>query len=178
MNHDDHVNLLRKGVVKPGGVWADFGAGTGAFTLALAELIGEGEIYAVDRDVRALRELEATMRSHFPKIKLHTLTADFTQKIDLPPLDGMVMANSLHFVRQKEPTLKLVQSYLHPGGRLLLVEYGTDHGNTWVPYPFSYSTWAVMAQKAGFSETQLLASRPSRFLGEIYSAMSIFSPRQ
>src|SRR5690554_4106120 len=40
MNHQDHVNLLRPGVPATGGVWADFGAGTGAFTLALAELLG------------------------------------------------------------------------------------------------------------------------------------------
>lgn len=173
MNHTDHVNLLRKGVPAQGGVWADLGAGTGAFMLALAELIGTGEIYAVDRDARSLRELANTLRSRFPQVKLHTITADFTQPIDLPKLDGVVMANSLHFVRQKEPTLKLVQNYLRPGGRLLMVEYGTDRGNTWVPYPFSYATWVGMAQKAGFSDTQLLASRPSSFLGEIYSAVSI-----
>ena len=40
MNHEDHVRLLRKGIVEPGGVWADFGSGAGAFTLALADLLG------------------------------------------------------------------------------------------------------------------------------------------
>ena len=35
MNHRDHVNLLRRGVPEPGGVWADLGSGAGAFTLAL-----------------------------------------------------------------------------------------------------------------------------------------------
>ena len=37
MQHADHVALLRGGVSSPGGVWADFGAGRGAFSLALAE---------------------------------------------------------------------------------------------------------------------------------------------
>ncbi|TMD25838.1 MAG: class I SAM-dependent methyltransferase, partial [Chloroflexi bacterium] len=51
MNHEDHVRLLRKGIVEPGGVWADFGSGAGAFTLALADLLGtEGSIYSVDKD--------------------------------------------------------------------------------------------------------------------------------
>ena len=56
MDHDDHVGLLRGGVAGPGGVWADIGAGEGAFTLALADLLGPGaRIVAVDRDAGALR---------------------------------------------------------------------------------------------------------------------------
>jgi ubiquinone/menaquinone biosynthesis C-methylase UbiE len=48
MNHNDHVSLIRNGVATSGGVWADFGAGTGAFTLALAEVVGPGaEIYGI-----------------------------------------------------------------------------------------------------------------------------------
>ncbi len=51
MDHTDHTNLLRDGIATPGGVWADFGAGAGAFTLALADLLGPGaEIVAIDRD--------------------------------------------------------------------------------------------------------------------------------
>ena len=64
MNHNDHVYLLRKGIAGPGGVWADLGSGSGAFTLALADLIGPtGHIYSVDKDRSALREQERAMRS-------------------------------------------------------------------------------------------------------------------
>src|SRR5450432_1175203 len=69
MNHSDHVRLLRKGVPEPGGVWADLGSGSGAFTLALADLLGaSGHIYSVDKDRRVLREQEQAMRSLFPSI--------------------------------------------------------------------------------------------------------------
>jgi ubiquinone/menaquinone biosynthesis C-methylase UbiE len=173
VNHPDHVNLLRDGVPAMGGVWADLGSGSGAFTLALADLIGsDGIIYSVDQDSGALREQERAMRTRFPNVTVHYRNADFTHRLDLPALDGIVMANSLHFHRQKEPILQLVLSYLRPGGRLLLVEYNTDHGNTWVPYPLSYTTWEALAHKNGFTQTRLLSSRPSRFLGEIYSAAS------
>ncbi len=169
MNHQDHVFLLQKGIPRPGGVWADLGAGTGAFTLALAELLGpDGVVYAVDRDGRALQELI----SHNVGVTLHTLTADFTQPLSLPPLDGLIMANSLHFVQDKEPVLRRIKGYLKPDGRLLIVEYGTDHGNTWVPYPFAYPAWEKLARQAGFNHSEKLASRPSRFLGEIYAAVS------
>ena len=40
MIHSDHVRLLRDGVPQAGGVWADIGSGGGAFTLALADLLG------------------------------------------------------------------------------------------------------------------------------------------
>jgi SAM-dependent methyltransferase len=173
MTHEDHVYLLRGGVPEPGGVWADLGAGAGAFTLALADLLGPGgTIYAVDRDQGALREQERGMRRLFPAVTVHYQVADFTRPLDLPPLDGIVMANSLHFERRKDALVQRLRDYLRPGGRLILVEYNADHGNMWVPHPLAYPTWEALARRAGFQETHLLATVPSRFLGQIYSAVS------
>jgi ubiquinone/menaquinone biosynthesis C-methylase UbiE len=174
MNHTDHVNLLQGGIPHPGGVWADLGSGSGAFTLALAELIGTGgEIYSVDQDGGALGQQKREMQARFPKVAVHYQQADFTTRLNLPALDGLVMANSLHFHRQKDSILRLVQDYLKPGGRLLLVEYNVDQGNTWVPYPLSYPTWEKLAGGVGFRDTRLLAEHPSRFLRGIYSAVSL-----
>jgi ubiquinone/menaquinone biosynthesis C-methylase UbiE len=173
MNHEDHVNLLRKGVPESDGIWADFGAGRGAFTLALTELLGPtAVIHAIDKDKRALREHAHLMSTHFPDTTVHYHTADFTTPLNLPPLDGIVAANTLHFLRHKDQTLQLWRSYLKENGRLLIVEYNIDRGNLWVPHPFSYSTWEKLAEKNGFTTTRLLIKRPSRFLGEIYSAVS------
>ena len=147
-----------------GGRWADLGAGEGAFTLALADLVGsDAQIVAVDRDARALRALDG---------RFETRVADFTKPLDLRNLDGIVMANSLHFVRDKEPVLRSVLAMLKPGGRLIVVEYGADRGNPWVPYPFSYTRWEKMAAQAGFKNTRLLNTIPSRWLGSMYSAVS------
>ncbi len=174
MNHEDHVNLLRQGVPGQGSIWADLGSGTGAFTLALADLLGpSASIYSVDRDKSALKEQERAMRTRFPTVTVHYINADFTRRLDLPPLDGIIMANSLHFVREKNAVVQLIRSYLRPGGRLILVEYSADRGNMWVPYPLSYSTWEKLALQHGFVSTRLLASRPSRVFGEIYSALSL-----
>jgi ubiquinone/menaquinone biosynthesis C-methylase UbiE len=174
MNHPDHVNLLRGGIPQPGGLWADFGSGEGAFTLALADLLGrDAHIYSIDRDRSALQRQEQVMRGRFPHTTVHYHTADFTTPLDLPPLDGIVMANALHFLRHKEAAIRLIYSYLKPGGRFILVEYNTDRGNPWVPYPFSYPTWEQLAGRTGFRQTRLLATHPSRFLGEIFSALSL-----
>src|SRR5437762_11758301 len=115
MNHADHVRLLRDGVPAPGGVWAELGSGGGAFTLALADLIGpSGEIYSIDKDGGALREQERLMHERFPAVKAHYCAADFTRRLDLPPLDGIVMANALHFLRDKERVVRSVKETLKP----------------------------------------------------------------
>jgi hypothetical protein len=66
----------------------------------------------------------------------------------------------------------MLRSYLQPDGRFLIVEYNIDRGNFAVPYPISYRRWVELSQQAGFSHTKLLATRPSRFLREIYAAAS------
>ncbi len=175
MDHSDHVNLLRPADLPPGGTWADLGAGTGAFTLALRELIGpEAEIHAVDKDRSSLDELSRLYRARFGAAEgLHTVRADFARALPpLPALDGVLMANSLHFFKDKLSLLSRVRELLKPDGRLLLVEYNVDRGNIWVPYPLSFGTYAALAPRAGLTAPHLLATHPSSFLREFYSAES------
>jgi ubiquinone/menaquinone biosynthesis C-methylase UbiE len=176
MDHADHVALLKNGVPGPGGTWADLGAGGGAFTLALAELLGpDAAIVAVDRNGRALRRLEQAMAARFPAVSLRCVAGDFTRPLGLPPLDGAVMANALHFVArgEQEAALRRVRGLLRPGGRLIVVEYNTDRGNLWVPHPLTFAAWERLAARAGFAETALLATRPSSFLGEFYAGLAV-----
>jgi SAM-dependent methyltransferase len=128
---------------------------------------------SVDRDGRALRRQRQAIEARFPDAAVEYRQADFTRPLDLSELDGIVMANSLHFVRRKEPVLAAVRGWLRPGGRLVLVEYDADRGNPWVPHPLSYATWEQVAGENGFDGTRLLARRPSRYLGAIYSALSL-----
>ncbi len=173
MNHTDHVNLIHEAVTTTDGIWADFGAGGGAFTLALADCINpSGTLYAIDQDASALRQNQQALTARFPAIASHYLTADFTKPLTLPPLDGLVAANTLHFHRHKEPILRQLISYLKPGGCFIVVEYNIDHGNQWVPYPFTYAAWETLAASVGLKATRQLSARPSRFLHEIYSAVS------
>ena len=185
MDHKDHVNLLRPANLSSGGTWADFGAGAGAFTLALRELVGPAAtIYAVDKDRGALHRLESAHRHRFSSALRHSfasqdgadhlipLNQDFTRPLELPPLDGIVMANSLHYFKDQEKILRHVRGFLKLNGALLLIEYNVDSGNLWVPHPFSFETYRSLATRAGFSEPQLLATVPSSFLREFYSAVT------
>lgn len=194
MNHQDHVDLLRGAIERQGGCWADLGSGEGAFTLALRELLGpEAEIFSIDKDKSALEEQKQSFRDRFPNSNVHFIQGDFTQSLNpstlpttgltvsqspvsglsISSLDGIVMANALHFIRDKEHLLRALRGYLKPNGRFVLVEYNVDSGNTWVPYPISFETFRALAPHAGLSEPRLLATKPSRFLRQIYSAETL-----
>jgi len=174
VDHADHVALLRAAVA-PGGTWADIGAGTGAFTLALADLLGPGgRIIAVDRDGGALRENAAVVGARFPAVALETLKGDLTGTLALSGLDGLVAANSLHFVARDRQVavVRALAELLRPGGAFVVVEYDADRGNPWVPHPFSYPSWERLAVAAGLTDTRRIGRVPSRFLGAIYSAVA------
>src|SRR5256885_15346164 len=107
LNHADLVALIEEGVGERGGRWADLGAGEGAFTLALADLLGpEAHITAIDKDARALQSIEG---------RFEIRVADFTGPLDLQDLDGVVMATSLPYVPDKQPVLEAEHPLLRPG---------------------------------------------------------------
>lgn len=176
MDHNDHIALIQGGIDIQDRVWAELGSGTGAFTLALADVLPESaRIISVDRDRNALRAQQRSFQAHLQGRQgpeLEQIHADYTTQLNLPVLDGILMANALHFQKHKEPVLRLIQGYLRPSGRFVLVEYDTDCGNHWVPHPLSYPSWERLALEVDFREVRRLATRPSRFLGGFYSAVA------
>jgi ubiquinone/menaquinone biosynthesis C-methylase UbiE len=173
VDHRDHVGLIRAGLdPQPVGQrWLELGAGEGAFTLALADLLGaDAEIVAIDRDASALRRLADRLPRRFPGRVLDTRVGDFRDPLPAGPFDGVLAANSLHFVTDPVDVLRRVRGVLRPGGRLIVVEYDADRGNPWVPHPFSAGRFAAMAGAAGFTGVREIGRVPSRFLGAIYAA--------
>src|SRR5262249_10576104 len=139
VNAADAVTLLAGAIAERGGTWAELGAGEGTFTRALAELLGpESRIYAVDRDARAIAALRRWAERDAPHVI--PVQGDFTRSLELPglgerALDGLLLANSLHYVREPDRLLARLASRLRPGGRVVLVEYDRRGANPWVPYP-------------------------------------------
>lgn len=177
MKHADHLELIRDGVRGGGPHWLELGAGNGEFTLALVDLLGtSGHVLALDRDRWVLDELSGRVASRFPGTPVHTLTADFTAGLPAGPFDGVLAANSLHFVADLEPMLATVRSVLAPGGRFVLVEYDAEHGNPYVPHPISFHRWQQLAPAAGFTSPIHIHSVSSRFLGAIYGAVATVEP--
>jgi ubiquinone/menaquinone biosynthesis C-methylase UbiE len=182
MDERDAAALIAAAVPGPGGVWADVGAGTGTFTRALCELLGpEARVFAVDRDARALAELADWARSAGADVI--PVRADFTRDLDLPGgddpgLDGMILANALHFVPDPGRVLARLVERVRPGGRVIVVEYDGRPANPWVPHPIPRTALAALAAAAGLTVLEVVATRPSAYGGSIYAAVGTRAARK
>lgn len=173
MDTREATELLRNAIPARGGTWADLGAGEGAFTRALVNLVGPRRVYAVDRDARAMAQLMRWAKSG--PTEVIPVVADFMRLSDLPDLnggklDGMLLANSLHYVSDPENVLSRIISWLRPRGRVVLVEYDRREANPWVPYPIPVERWKELSKAAGLSAPVVTATRPSAFGGDLYVA--------
>jgi len=156
----------------PSHIWADLGCGTGTFTRALADLLGPSSvIHAVDRDHSALQRIGAASRG--ADIRLHHLDIS-TDVWPFRSLDGLLMANALHYVADQTALLRRVATHLPAGASLLLVEYDTDHADRWVPYPVPLDTLERLVVPCGFGPPRLLGTRRSAYgRGRLYAALCL-----
>lgn len=153
--------------------WADLGAGAGTFTRALSTLLPpHSQVTAVDRDHQVLDKVAVK-----ETIALRTQKADFVREdLALYNLDGILMANALHFVKDKDIILAKVKQSLRAGGILLLVEYDTDRSNLWVPYPMKVQEYRRLTLRAGLSGFEVINKVPSRFRNADIAGMICFLP--
>jgi trans-aconitate methyltransferase len=157
----DAIDLIRLPVNEEVQTWADLGCGSGLFTKALASLLPQGSsIHAVDVDAKALQKIP----TQYNGVSIETSVLDFSSgQLALPPLDGMLMANSLHYVRDKEPFLNRMMNTIKKDGCFLLVDYDMNKANQWVPYPLPIVAAEELFLKCGCSSFELLNKRKSVF---------------
>jgi ubiquinone/menaquinone biosynthesis C-methylase UbiE len=148
-------------------VWCDLGCGEGAFTLALASLLAPGStIHAIDIDRRALRKIP---ESH-DGVSIRTVVADINSlSLRLPPGDGILMANSLHFIQEQAQLLARLTAVTR---RFLVVEYDRSRSSVWEPYPVNFNRLCDLFHEAGTDAVHRIDSRRSRFGGTMYSALA------
>ena len=157
----DAIDMLRGSGLEALGptVWADLGCGEGTFTLALADVLASRSvIHAMDQDDSALRRI----RSAHQGVRIITHHGDFmTSPWPFADLDGVLMANSLHFVEDQPAFIRACQSHMKPRHHFLIVEYDTSEASRWVPYPVSQARLRTLFEGAGYASDRLLRSRPS-----------------
>jgi trans-aconitate methyltransferase len=169
MDYREAAELIADAVGEGEGIWADIGAGTGTFTRALLSLLRPGSrVLAVDNDpaaIAALRKLGD---------EVIAIQADFLKSLELPdgPVDGMLFANSLHFVPDAGVVLQRLVGLVKPGGRVVVVEYDRRAANPWVPHPIGSDQWPDLAAAAGLANPRVTARRKSKYAGELYVAVA------
>ncbi len=105
-------------------VAADFGAGSGGWSLPLAKILSEGRVFAVDI-------LEGPLSALFGKTKLakilniQTMVADVEKgtKIIANSCDLVLMTNLLFQCENKKAVLEEGKRILKDGGRILFVDW-------------------------------------------------------
>jgi trans-aconitate methyltransferase len=162
------VNLIQEGIkgnTEPQ-TWADLGAGSGLFSLALAETLPPAStIYAIDQ------QPTAPIRWTHPDTKLVQITSDIRDDLGLPLLDGALMANVLHFLPDQKAFMRKFRKQLTENASMIVVEYNTTRANRWVPYPISPDQIKKLASELGMA-ARLLGTEPSKFnSGSLYSVL-------
>jgi|SRR5450755_1146329 len=171
MKLHDAITLIKHNSIAESATarWIDLGCGDGLFTYALANLLQKGsEIYAVDKSSVAFKR-----RPNPNNITIHTKQMDFTkQPLAFGKLDGILMANSLHYVADKINFIDSVSKQLTANGIFLIVEYDTSKSIRWVPYPVTAHALELLFTKAGYHSFTRLSTMSSVYnTNNLYAAL-------
>lgn len=174
MNLAERRTLLAAAAPRPGEGWGDIGCGDGAFTLPLIEAIGaDGTLVAVDRDARAIDALRSALDALPPPLpSLQLRVADVRSPGVLPPLDGILLANVLHYLPDAAATLGTLARALRPGGRVLMIEYDRADATPWVPHPIPVARLPALSKEAGLLSFHVNARVRSDFGRMLYAAVA------
>ena len=169
MQASQAIHLIEKGIdtAHPQN-WADLGCGAGTFTLALAELLpAKSCIYAVDAVQQKLPSLQKAIEINFQK-------ANFEKDVLLlPTLNGILMANALHYVKDKRLFLQKTNQFFGEEKRMLIVEYDTLAANRWVPFPVNFAHLTSLFLTVGYTKVEKLGEYNSAYGGKMYAALAL-----
>ena len=159
MKIKDAQTLIQKAFDTANGIeyWADLGCGSCTFTYALANCLEAGStIYAVDKKMPSL--LPAN------NVDIQCMDADI-ETIDFSnqALDGILMANSFHYIKNKNKLIQRLHSFLKSNSRFVMKEYDTDKSNRWVPFPITFHELLLLFKNNGFDNIEKIGERSSIF---------------
>ena len=138
-------------------IWADLGCGDGFFTGVLAGMLPMGSrIYALDKQFQTLK------KSTGNNSQIIFQKTDFiTDDLHLPVLNGILMANSLHYVANKDNFVDKISTFLKADGMFIIIEYDTTRSNRWVPFPIDFGNLSKLFVSKGYSNIQKIGERQS-----------------
>lgn len=169
MEISESQSLIKDGVPSLAkSMWADLGCGSGVFTYALAGLLQPAsKVVAVDR---SLQRLDA----QYNGCEIEFIKSDIEHDpFPFGTMDGILLANALHYVKDQKLFIQKLKRSLTPGGTIILVEYDTEKSNPWVPYPVSFSKAKTIFAENGFEKIAKTGERQSVYRSEFIYACRI-----
>lgn len=113
--------------VKPGERVADIGAGSGYFTLRLAQAVGDGgHVWALDIRQEMLDYIAGKLReAQLTNVELKQVPPDDPQ-LPAGGIDTIVMVDTMHYVKDREDYARKLRAALAPGGRVVVIDFRYD----------------------------------------------------
>jgi ubiquinone/menaquinone biosynthesis C-methylase UbiE len=148
--------------LKPWYTVLDMGSGTGTYSLAMAQIIGdEGRVYAVDLWAEAIEKLQERI-DHLGVKNIKPLVADVSKAVPLPgeSMDLILMATVLHDLKEagvQDGALAEARRLLKRHGTFAVVEFKKMPGPPGPPISIRLSPEALntMVSPFGFQKTDL-----------------------
>ena len=154
--------------LKEGQVVADIGAGSGYFTLRLAQTVGQkGQVFAVDVDEGMLSYLrERLAKEKIQNVQVMQVPAHDLLLID-SSLDLAFICDTYHHIEDREVYLRKLHKALKPNGRLVIVDFYKKDGIPVGPplsMRLSEETVKKELQTAGMNITEKLTFLPYQYI--------------
>ncbi len=112
--------------LQPGQKVADIGAGSGRYTVPLAEAVApDGVVWAIDIDERALERNQSAVKADGLTNVKWVLAEDDDPKIP-EQVDLVFFSDSLHHIHGQEAYLKMLRRYLKPGARIAVIDFARN----------------------------------------------------
>lgn len=113
--------------VKPGERVADVGAGSGYFTLRLAEAVGDaGRVWALDIRQEMLDHIAGRLReAQIANVELMLVPPD-DPRLPAGGIDTILMVDTIHYVQDRASYARKLAAALAPGGRVVVIDFHYD----------------------------------------------------
>ncbi len=150
---------------------ADIGAGTGYFSLRIAQAYPSVKVYAADVEPSMVKYLKKKtqmkgLSNHFP-IKVRTDRADLPSKVNL-----VIVVDTYHHIDDRDTYFSEMKKVLFPEGRIAIIDFTSDSPEgPPTKHRISKSDLQEEMKKAGYALDQDISLLP-------YQYFLIFTPKE
>ena len=159
--------ILRDIGLAAGMVFMDVGCGDGFFSLLAARVVGgNGIVYAVDSDAKAIERLKASAEEQdLPNIKVKVGSAEETA-FCTTCADVIFYSMVLHDFRDPAQVLRNAKKMIKPSGKLVDLDWKKQHMPFGPPFEirFSEADAAGLLKMSGFMVTSVKDAGPNHYV--------------